>query len=702
MEESNEKLKPSENGEEKQNTTQVDVTSTDNPMAEATTADIAPASETANNDLTPPSAPEVTEATATAEPVQTEANTPNAEDSVDEGAVTAAHPDTTVDNEQASAFVEPEEDYSVYTREMLVDKMQNLLQSDISQIKNRVSAVRSAFSTLNRDFLKAQYDQFIADGGNKDEYEQKNDSVAEAFYKLVNDYRERRQQYQDEQDAIKQNNLQTKQELLDELKKVVEADIPLKQSYDEFNAIQDKWKATGDVPRDKANDIWQNYHHLVGLFYDKVKINHDLKQLDMKKNLEQKIELCEKAEELIVDPSVTEAFRKLKDLFDRWREIGPVPNEHNEEVWTRFCNARDKITERHREYFEQRREELEKNLLAKQALIEQATTIVSQPATTVKGWNDKSEQLDELLKVWKTIGPVPREQNDTVWNQFKSILDNFYLQKREYFGQRRDEQTENYNKKLDLCQRAEAIANRDDWRAATDELLALQEEWKQVGPVSKKHADKVWQRFRGACDEFFSRKSEYFNSRRESEKDNLAKKEAILEQMRSYQYSDNEEENLRVLKDFQRQWLAVGYVPNDQKDRLRTEYRQLLDGLFERLKISARQAEELAANDRQRVGNNNRSHGNESQNGLALRIERLRNDINVWENNLGFLSNSKQAELLKREFEKKVQNARQQLALLEAKLRMANEAAKESKNTPNTTAEAKPAEDSPKENGAPE
>lgn len=625
-----------------------------------------------NNHAEEPTAPTTTENVETAQPETTPVNeAPAAEEAMPEAE----------NNESAEAkeeaFVEPEVDYSGCTREELVSRLHDLLLGEITQIKNRVASIRNAFNAANAEVRKAAFDQFIAEGGNKDEYEPKDDAVAETFRTLYNEYRERRQKHQEEVDARKQENLRKKQEIIEELRQLVSSEETIKKSYDDFNALQERWKAIGDVPRENVNDLWQTYHLYVGQFFEKVKINRELKMLDMKKNLEQKIQLCERAEELIVEPSIIKAFKDMQSLREQWREIGPVPTEHNDEIWARFCNATNQVSARHREHFEQRRSEMEKNLLAKQALVEQAAQLTAQEPTSTRQWDDTSSQLDELLKVWKTIGPVPREHNETIWNTFKSSIDNFYNRKREYFGRVKDEQTENYNKKIDLCLQAEAIAKRDDWRKATDELLQLQAEWKAIGPVAKRNSEKIWQRFRGACDEFFARKTQYYNTLRADENENLAKKEAILTQLKEYQFGEDKEENLRVIKDFQRQWMEIGFVPVDQKERLRNEFRKVLDSHFENLKISARMAEENAFRERIRNNGGDRRSTNGERNQLMDRIEKLRNDINVWENNLGFLSNSKQADLLKNEFEMKVQNARQQLALLEAKLRILNETPKE-------------------------
>lgn len=588
----------------------------------------------------------------------------------------AATPDEiSAEEAQAELDEEPQVDYTPMNREELLAAFNELMESDISKIRNRASTIRNQFSLLNKEIEKQAFEAFLADGGNKDDYRPTNDALAETFYKAYDVYRSRRQKLQEEQESQKQRNLEAKQQILEELRALIDKDEEtLKQTYDEFNTIQDKWKGIGEVPREHMNDLWQNYHFLIEQFFNKVKINKELRLLDLKRNLEQKIQLCERAEELIVETSVLNAFKTLQSLRAQWKEIGPVPAEQNEETWQRFNNAANQIDERRREYYDQRKEELEQNLLAKQALIEKAKDLSQEMPTNSKQWNTSTDALDELLRLWKSIGPVPREHNESVWGEFKSILDKFFQNKKEHFEKLRSEHSENYNKKVDLCLRAEAIAKREDWKNATEDLLQLQEEWKATGPVSHKQGDKIWKRFRSACDEFFAKKGEYFNGIRSSERENLAKKNAIIDEIKSYSFGDNKEDNLNAIKNFQRQWSEIGHVPKKDKDKVTSEYRKLLNEIFEKLRISALEAEETSFRERVRnhSGDSNRFVNNEKTD-LINRIDKLNSDIKLWENNLGFFANSKQADLLKEEFERKMQTTRQQIALLEAKLRILNE-----------------------------
>lgn len=638
---------------ELQNTTNEVLPNPENVTTEVT--------ENTNNE---PATPEMPETQETPE-MQEKTETPVEEPSV----------------EEAPVETEPEPDYSDSTREELVDAMKELLGQDVQKIKNRVANIRNRFNELNREVQNAAFEKFIAEGGNKDDYQYENDAVAEEMHRLHDQYRAMRQKYMEELEEQKKRNLEAKQALIEEMRQLIDSEEEqVRASMDKFNNIQERWKAIGEVPREQMNDLWQNYHFQIEQFFNKLKINRELRALDQKRNLEEKIKLCEEAEELIMEPSVTKAFKGLQDLRARWKEIGPVPAEQNEEIWQRFCNAANQIDERRKEYYDQRKEEMDSNLLAKQALIDKATELTEKHPESTKEWNDTTAALDELLKVWKTIGPVPREVNEEIWTKFKGMIDKHYSEKKEYFGAIRDEQETNYQKKIDLCLKAEAIAKREDWKKATEELLELQQEWKTIGTTSRKVSEKVWQRFRKACDEFFAKKSEFFAERRTSESENLAAKEAIIAELKAHQFGDDREENLNAIKEFQRRWAEVGYVPMSEKDRLHKEFRGEIDRIFEQLKISAREAEETAYRERiKNAGGDAKKIVNNEKAELQEKIEKLRSDLNLWENNLGFLANSKQADLLKQEFEKKMQGARQQIALMQAKLRILNEAEKAEK-----------------------
>ncbi|MBQ0015496.1 MAG: DUF349 domain-containing protein [Bacteroidales bacterium] len=337
--------------------------------------------------------------------------------------------------EVEAEFVEPDVDYKGMSREQLIETMRGLLDCEVQTIKHRVSGLRQCFNDLTKEIENEAYEAYLEAGGDKATYQRVEDSLSMEFRKLYETYRSRRQQYLDAIEERKKRNLDAKRQTLEELRQLLESNEEIKVIYDRFNEIQDRWKAIGDVPREELNDLWQNYHFLVEQFFAKVNMAKELRMLDLKRNLEQKIQLCEKAESLILEDSLNKAFKEVQQLREQWREIGPVPSQNNEEIWSRFCNALDQVETRRREYYEQRKAEMDKNLLAKQALLEQVETLTATMPDTIKSWNSVSDELNKLLDLWKSIGAVPHEINEEFWGKFKGRIDQFYVAEKAFLNQ---------------------------------------------------------------------------------------------------------------------------------------------------------------------------------------------------------------------------------------------------------------------------
>jgi len=551
---------------------------------------------------------------------------------------------------------EPQTDYSEYTREQLVEALRELLQYDISQIRNRVLSIKQHFDEKTAA-LKAEMPE-------TDDNTQ--DTVGEMYNELYNQYRKKRQTFNHELETQRQHNLELKKELLDELRALINSDDTLKKAQDNFNSIQEKWKSVGEVPRNEINNLWNSYHFLIEQFFAKVKINKELRDKDLKTNLEQKIAICEKAEALIMEPSVNKAFKQVQELREQWRETGPVPSEQNEDVWKRFRTATEKIDERRREHYANMKVEMEQNLLAKTELCENAEALANFQSENFKEWGEKTTEMEGLLKIWKSIGPVPREHNDGIWQRFTAAMSKFYENKKEHIENLRSEQTENYNRKIDLCLKAEYLAeNTDkDWYKATNEILKLQKEWKEIGSTNKKQAEEVWGRFRAACNNFFARKTEFYNARKEQGSENTAKKQAIIEELKKYPFDNDNTKNLEVIHSFRRRWNEIGYTPNEDRTKLQQEFTDIINSHIDKLKIDSMTILDAGKSDK------NGHISPELARKLQDEIAKLKNEVSIWENNIGFLANSKQATLLKEEFDKKIQSARQKIALMEAKLKM--------------------------------
>lgn len=570
------------------------------------------------------------------------------------------------------------------TREQLVEKLEDLVKdSNVNDIKSSVSAIKVAFLKLNKEFKHEEY-QKLAQQNDDAEPESaqepvilQDDAVEERFKAAFNIYKQNKAKYNEEQEKIKIQNLEAKNLILEELKVLINSEETLKKTYDEFKALQERWKTIGMVPKSEINTLWQNYHFLVEKFFDKVKINKELKDLDLKKNLEAKIQLCERAEELLLETSIIKSFKQLQQYHEEWKEIGPVPQDKKDELWDRFKSATEKINERRREYYTEIQDGQEQNLAAKQILCEKAEQVLAQEVDSIKGWQDASNQITELLKIWKTIGPAPKKQNNEIWSRFKGSLDSFFNAKKDFFNKLKEQQIHNYNLKLDLCLQAESLRTSTDWKNTTRDLINLQAEWKKIGPVPRKQSDKIWKRFRAACDEFFASKAEYFKNIQSHEDDNLKLKLELIEKVKTFEIGDDRNKAIDSLKEFQRQWMDIGFIPIKEKEKLQNEFRSAINKHFEKLKVDSFTAG--AQNYRSKIDKMTKDAPeagriiNKEKNFLMGKIQQLQDDIKLWENNIGFFANSKTANLLKTEFEKKINKAKEEVAMYEAKLKMLRE-----------------------------
>lgn len=564
------------------------------------------------------------------------------------------------------------QNYQTLDREDLLKEFQNLLNANnFDVLKQRARLIKDVFEAKSKEIYAKAFEKFLEEGGVKEDYKSELDKIDIDFRKLYGEYRERRQKYLEKQEQDKIDNLEKKKAVLEELRTLLQQEGSLKEIYDIFNQLQAKWKEIGAVPRSEANSLWESYHFLIEKFYDKVKINRELLEIGMKK----KIALCERVESLLLEPSINDSFRQLQECHQLWKEIGRVSADKSDEIWERFKKASDAVNKRCQEHYEKIREEQNNNLLAKKALCEKLEELLKTELLTVKDWTEATTKVNELFDLWKTIGPVPREENENIWNRFKKPIDKFYEDKKEAFVKMKESQDENYQKKVELCLQAEVIAERSDWKRATEDLLKLQEEWKTVGYVAKKQSDKLWVRFRQACDKFFERKAQDYQNRKDNESENIAKKEALIQAVKDFSFTEDKQHNLDVIKDFQRQWSEVGYVSTDERNRLYAEFRKAIDAHFDKLQSDSM---ELNLNNyKMRLeAVEGKVNVSREKKDLLDKIQKLQNDLNVWENNLGFLASSKQADLLKAEFDKKIEKAKAEIQLLKAKVKLLEESEK--------------------------
>jgi hypothetical protein len=638
------------------------------PVAEVVTSDL-PSAEIKADSAEPVTDPEVVKI----EVVPAEDTQPVAVTPVEPANVSEEVEEEELETEEVPTGLESKSRLQLV--ELLEDTVRN---EDVNTIKNVVASIKVAYLARTRE----EHEKMFQKAANEEEAEsfEVQDPLEERFRTAFSIYKHNKTRFSEQLEKEKVRNFEAKKQILEELKVLISSEETLKKTYDDFKVLQERWKAIGMVPKNEAPGVWQNYHFLIEKFFDKVKINKELKDLDLRKNLEHKIELCEKAEELIIETSITKAFKRLQELHEEWKELGPVPQDKREEVWDRFKTASDKINERRHEFYDKIQQEQDANYAAKILLCDQAEQLVGKEYNSIKQWQDSTQQVNDLLKVWKTIGPASPKLNNEVWQRFKGQLDAYFANKKEFFGKLKEQQLHNYNLKVDLCTQAEALRLSSEWRNASRDLIRLQEEWKKIGPVPRKHSDKIWKRFRSACDEFFQRKSEFFKNIQSTENDNLAIKQELIKKLVEFSYTDDRQANLETLKDIQRQWMETGHVPIKEKDRLQTEYRAAVNKIYDKLKVDA--FEQRNANYRNRFENikdQPDAHRiiNKERNSLQVRIDELKEEILLWENNIGFFANSKQANLLKSEFETKIAKAKEELAGMEAKKKFLMKAARE-------------------------
>jgi hypothetical protein len=598
-------------------------------------------------------------------------------ESSDAETVVPVVPDLTEEISGEEEVIHASVEYEKLNKEELVKHLEEMVKEpDTFIFKNQIGLIKVAFRKIQKEERLHLLEDHIARGGTIENFSTIEDDLDIRFNNAFIIYKENKTRQESNLEVEKQANLAEKMKILDALKNLVESEEELKKTYDAFKDIQERWKIIGQVPQKEKNNLWQNYHFLVEKFFAKVKINKELKDLDLRKNLEIKIELCEKTEELMLEPSIVKSFQLLQNYHESWKETGPVPPDKTEEIWQRFRNATEKINHRRQDYYIKLKEEQENNYNTKISLCEKMEQLNEIGFSSAKEWQDKSDEVNELQKLWKSIGYAPKKVNNEVWERFRTAINSFYLKKKDFFGKVKDEQTENYNQKINLCLQAEALKANTNWKQTTDELIKLQQEWKKIGPVPKKFSEKIWKRFRAACDEFFNNKSSYFSNIDKNEEENLKLKEEIIRKINEHAYGEDNAENLEILKAYQREWFEIGHVPIKAKETVQKAFRDALNKQYDRLKINA--VEKVSIKYKSKIEHlknqpDSKHFLSKEISFMNNKISSLKNDIKLWENNMGFLANSKNADLLKAEFDKKIENSRNEIKVLEEKLKILRE-----------------------------
>lgn len=565
-------------------------------------------------------------------------------------------------------------DYSSLDKHGLVSALENLLEQPVDTIRDDVNQIKLAFYAIRNAEIAKEKEEFLEKGNEETAFAAKEDEVETKFKELLNQIKEKRAEFNAEQEAARVANLESKRKIIAEIEAIVADPDNINKQYNRVQQLQQEFKAIGEVPAVNATDMWKSYQKATENFYDLLKMNKELRDYDFKKNLEAKQMLCTEAEELNKCEDVVLAFRKLQDLHNQWREIGPVAKELREELWARFKEASAVINKKYQSFFEQRKEKEKENESAKVALCEKIEAIDTSALKSYAKWDEATKTIIALQEEWKKLGFAARKVNADLFARFRKACDEFFARKAEFFKAMKEELAANLEKKTALCEKAEALKDSTDWKKTADELVALQKEWKTIGPVVKKHSDAVWKRFITACDYFFDQKNKQTSSVRQTEHANLKAKREIIASIKNLLESNGDNaESAKKVRELMKQWQGTGHVPFKEKDKIYNEYREAINAAFDKFDIK-----EVRANlsnfesSISQLSDQDKIYRERER--LVRTYEQKCNELKTYENNLGFFNaQSKGGNSMLKEVERKIQKIKDDLALLEQKIKLVDE-----------------------------
>ena len=560
------------------------------------------------------------------------------------------------------------------TKEEVVNRVKEIAQSGEAGDKQEVDLLKQLFYKFHNAEITEARQAFIDGGGEPEKFEPQIDPLEPEFRASMQLLRDRRAAAQEELERQKQENLKRKLEILDRIQQLAATPEEANSVFDEFKALQAEWKEIKLVPAERATELWKNYQLYVEQFYDLLKLGHELRDYDFRKNLEAKTRLCEEAEALMQVPEVVAAYNRMLILNQEWKETGPVAREFREEIWNRFKTATTAVYKRHQDFFEARKAKEEENLTQKTALCEQLEEILTNEPKTSSEWDETTKKIIEMQATWKTIGFAPQKMNTAIFERFRKGCDIFFEKKAQFFQALKESLNENLAKKKELVEKAEALKDSTEWRSTGDILINLQKQWKEIGNVPHKYSEELWKRFVGACDQFFEARQQATAGVRDEQNANKEQKLSIIEQLKELAEKGGDE-IIQQVKELQKKWNEVGHVPFRDKDKLYKDYREVCDKIYGAL--SASQAKRHLNNFRnnlaQKIEKEGGSLSNERQR-MMRAYERMRDELNTYENNLGFLSsNSKKGNSLVDSMKKKVEKLRDELSLLAQKIKAVDE-----------------------------
>lgn len=552
----------------------------------------------------------------------------------------------------------------------IIERLKEIVGNDETPTKEELDHLKTSFYKLHIAEREAQQKAYLEAGGDPDKYVLVPDEAEDVFKAEMGVIKERRAKLFLQQEAEKQENLEKKLNIIERIKNMASSPEEANKNYNEFKELQQQWKDIKNVPADKANELWRNYQLYVEQYYDQLNLNREAREYDFKKNLGIKNHLCEAAEKLAEEPDVISAFHQLQELHQQFREVGPVAKELRDEVWTRFKAASTIINKRHQQHFDELRAKEEDNLVKKTALCEKVEDIVKDEHKGANEWEKLTKEIIDIQAEWKKIGFAPQKMNVKIFERFRAACDDFFSKKAAFFKEMKQRYNENIAKKQSLIEKAEALMESTDWKVTTDKMIALQKEWKTIGAVPKKAGDELWSKFLEACNKFFEARNAANAGTRNEERTNLDKKKAIISQLKELVEGsvDDLQEKVKELVD---EYAKIGHVPYKEKDKLYKQYHEVLDKLYDDLHVTTakRKLDNFKSNLKNVVKRGEDALDNE-RGRLMRRYEGLKQEINTYENNLGFLNaSSKKGNSLIDEMNRKVQRLKDDMELIKQKIK---------------------------------
>lgn len=595
--------------------------------------------------------------------------------------------------EDATEENESDDDYSELTLPELISNFANVVKDELTEkTRERVTLIQSLFNKKLEDVRQRAHEEWqaIEDHG-EETFEAPFRAEEQRFRELMQSYKERRRKHAEAVETERKENLRRKHEIIEKIKALTLRDEVKGETFKEFDALREQWNQIGLVPQADKEDLYMSYNTAVRSFYDYIKINRDLRDLDFKKNLEAKLKLCEQAEDLLKETDIVGAFRKLQELHSLWKEVGPEMPEKREEVWERFSSASAEINARHHKFFENLKEQNEEILAKKTALCDKVEELLKEERSSMQAWRNATDKVKELQKEWKELGYLPNRVVGKVRERFQAACSQIFEGFRTYDRAMRQEGKDNLQKLQDLCAQAEAMKESTDWSATTRAMIDLQKQWQSVGYAPRKRRDELWEKFRGAMDYFFSHRDEAQSSRNKEEKDNLVAKEAILKELEGYEANKTDAAaGVEWLKELQSRWFGIGHVPFKQKDVIQQRYRDLVNRVYKSLGVDRRmeQVEAFKTRIEEMVqGDGNESQLQKERARLRQQIQQLESECSLMSNNLSFFRSSSSSNPLIQQQEEKIASMREDIAMRKNKLKEIDKALRGNKEKKSAASE---------------